>query len=58
MSNVINLNRARKDRQRAEKRAAADQNAARHGLSKAEKMLEAARAKKADAALDGHKLDE
>ncbi|WP_226621401.1 DUF4169 family protein [Alloyangia pacifica] len=57
MSNVINLNRVRKDRARAEKRAQADENAARHGRSKAEKQREAAEAKKSERDLEGHKLD-
>ncbi|MCA0940991.1 DUF4169 family protein [Yangia mangrovi] len=57
MSNVINLNRVRKDRARAEKRAQADENAARHGRSKADKQREAAEAAKSARALESHKLD-
>ncbi|WP_343502394.1 DUF4169 family protein [Alloyangia pacifica] len=57
MTNVINLNRFRKDRARAEKRAQADENAARHGRSKAEKQREAAEAAKSARALEGHRLD-
>ncbi|MBE9635730.1 DUF4169 family protein [Salipiger mangrovisoli] len=57
MSNVINLNRFRKDRARAEKRAQADENAARHGRSKAEKQREATEAAKTARDLDGHRLE-
>ena len=46
MARVVNLNRARKDRNRAEKRRKADANAAFHGLSKAQKDLARARAEK------------
>lgn len=44
----VSLNRFRKDKARAEKKARADDNAARHGLTKAEKQrakAEAARAR-------------
>ncbi|SDG24409.1 DUF4169 family protein [Alloyangia pacifica] len=57
MSNVINLNRFRKDRARAEKRAQADENAARHGRSKAERQRETNAAAKSARDLEGHKLD-
>ncbi|MCA0996462.1 DUF4169 family protein [Alloyangia pacifica] len=57
MSNVVNLNRFRKSRARAEKRAQADENAVRHGLSKAEKKLEESRSDKAARSLEGHRLD-
>ncbi len=43
----INLNQARKTRSRAEAKAQADENAVRFGRTKAEKVLEAARAKQA-----------
>lgn len=55
---VVNLNRARKARDRAEEKAQADANAVRHGRTKAERMLEAARAEKAKRALDGAKFEE
>ena len=55
MSTPINLNKARKDRAKADKRAKADENARRFGRTKAEKQAE----EKAEAAaarhLDGHK---
>ncbi|NDV98116.1 DUF4169 family protein [Salipiger sp. PrR002] len=57
MSNVVNLNRFRKSKARAEKRAQADENAVRHGLSKAEKKLEERRSDKAARSLEGHRLD-
>ena len=41
----INLNQARKTRSRAETKAQADENAIRFGRTKAEKVLDAARAK-------------
>lgn len=54
----INLNRARKARARAERRRAADANAARFGRSKAERVLEATRSEAARRMLDAHRLDE
>jgi hypothetical protein len=57
MSQPVNLNRFRKQKARAEKRRAGDENAARHGRSKSEKRLEAARAEKARRALDGHERE-
>ena len=54
----INLNRARKDRARDEKRAQANANAALHGQTKAQKNLSKARAAKADKTLDQHKREE
>lgn len=58
MTTPVNLNRYRKDKARADKRATADSNAARFGRSKADKTLDRARSDKADTALDGHKIDE
>ena len=40
MSKPVNLNRFRKDKARAEKRARADDNAVKHGRTKAQKDLE------------------
>jgi len=54
MSQPVNLNRFRKQKARAEKRARGDENAALGGLSKAEKALARARADKARRDLDGH----
>ncbi|MFZ5670166.1 MAG: DUF4169 family protein [Pseudomonadota bacterium] len=53
MSGVVNLNRARKARARAEARATAAENRAAHGRTKAEKALAEARALKAGRDLDG-----
>ena len=47
MAGVVNLNRFRKEKARAERRAEADANAAKHGRTKAEKALDQARAEKA-----------
>lgn len=58
MTNVTNLNRFRKDKARAEKRAQADANAAKHGRTKAQKLLEAAQAEKAKAFLDQSKFED
>ena len=58
MSDPVNLNRARKQRARDAKRVAAAENAARHGLSKAERVLQASRSEKASRMLDQHQLDE
>ncbi len=58
MSKPINLNKARKERNRAARRLAADANAVKFGRSKAEKKLEAARRAKADDGLDAHRRDD
>lgn len=57
MSKITNLNRFRKAKARAEDRAQADENAAKHGRTKARKALEDARAEKAARDLDGHHRD-
>ncbi|WGW02733.1 DUF4169 family protein [Tropicibacter oceani] len=57
MSKVVNLNKVRKSRARDEKRREGDANAARHGLSKAQKDLAKARAEKARRDLDGHEVE-
>jgi len=54
MSRPVNLNRFRKQKARADKRARGDENAAQSGLSKAEKTLARARADQARRDLDGH----
>ena len=43
MNTPVNLNRFRKQKARAEDKARADQNAALHGLSKAQQELEKAK---------------
>lgn len=55
---VVNLNKARKARDRAEEKAQADANALKHGRTKAERLLEAARAENAKRALDQAKFEE
>ncbi|MEC3860179.1 DUF4169 family protein [Mesobacterium sp. TK19101] len=57
MSTVVNLNKARKVKARAEKKVRGDQNAVKFGRSKAEKALEKARAEKARRDLDGHEAE-
>ena len=57
MAEPVNLNRFRKQKARAEKKARADENAVRFGRSKARKELEKARADKARRDLDSHGKD-
>ncbi len=54
----INLNKVRKARDRAVEKADADANAAKFGRSKAERLLDAARADKARLHLDQAKFEE
>ncbi|MGK7652803.1 DUF4169 family protein [Roseovarius sp. B08] len=58
MSEIVNLNRFRKARNRIKKRAQADENAVKFGLSKSERMLDESRAEKAREVLRQHRLDE
>jgi len=55
MGDVINLNQARKARERQEKGRQADANRLRYGRSKAEKLRETAEAEKSRRELDGKK---
>lgn len=55
MAEPVNLNRFRKQKARAEKKARADENAVKHGRTKAEKALDRARAEKSAASLEAHK---
>lgn len=57
MSKVINLRTRRKQSARDAKRQAGDENAVKHGLSKAQVSLDDARALKAKRDLDGHKRE-
>lgn len=57
MGETINLNKARKAKARAADKTAADTNAAKHGRTKAETMLEKARAAKAARDLDALKRE-
>ena len=58
MSNIVNLNQFRKKKARATRRKTADENAARHGRSKAEKALDSTRREKATKDHDAHKRDD
>ena len=55
MAKPINLNKARKARARADKKARADANAVKFGRTKAEKDLDNARGQKARSDLDAHR---
>ena len=54
---IVNLNKFRKKRSKAEKTRNADENAVKFGQSKAERDLNRKKAKKADRLLDGHRRD-
>ncbi|KIC27236.1 DUF4169 family protein [Leisingera sp. ANG-M6] len=58
MGKPVNLNRYRKEKARAEKKARADQNAVTFGRTKAEKNLDKARNAQDARRLDDHKRDE
>lgn len=58
MSEIVNLNKFRKGRDRTAKKAQADQNAAKHVRTKAERMVEAARDVAAKARLDQLKFED
>lgn len=58
MGKPVNLNRYRKEKARAAKKARADQNAVTFGRSKAEKDLDKARNAQKVKRLDDHKRDE
>lgn len=57
MSEPVNLNRFRKEKARAEKKARADENAVKFGRSKAQKQLDRAQAEKSARDLDGKKRE-
>ena len=57
MTQPVNLNRHRKAKARAEKKARADENAVKFGRSKSAKAREKLRADKADREHDGHKRE-
>lgn len=54
----VNLNQVRKTKSRAEAKAKADENAVRFGRTKAEKVLDATRARHASDRLDQLKFDD
>ncbi len=57
MAEIVNLKRARKARERAEKDKAAEANRVLHGTPKAVRNLADARKSKADQTLSGHRLE-
>ncbi|MBU1539795.1 MAG: DUF4169 family protein [Alphaproteobacteria bacterium] len=58
MGEVVNLNRVRKDRAKAEARATAAANRASHGRSKVERTRAETERERAARLLDGSKLEE
>jgi hypothetical protein len=58
MGDTVNLRTARKQAERARAREEAGVNAAKHGQSKAARVLAATQDAKARAMLDAHRLDE
>ena len=58
MSTVVNLNRFRKRKARAEKERQAEENRAKYGRRKVDVAMEKAELKKREAFLDGHKRDD
>ena len=57
MSTPINLNKARKAKARAEKKARTAENVAKHGRTKAERQAEAAREDQRVKRIDSHKRE-
>jgi uncharacterized protein DUF4169 len=57
MAEIINLNRFKKERERADKTKTADENRARFGRSKEERERAEALARKAEKSLDDKKID-
>ncbi len=57
MADIINLNRARKDRDKAAQKAQAAANRAAHGRSKAERTTAERERDRAATTLDGHRRD-
>ena len=58
MAQITNLTRYRKDKARAEKRRLGDENAARHGRTRAQKAAEQAEAERVARTLDQHRRDD
>ncbi len=57
MAKIVNLNRMRKAKARAEKAKQADANRVTHGTPKALRKLSEARKDKAEQRLSGHRLE-
>jgi hypothetical protein len=58
VASVVNLNRFRKDKARAEKAQRAAENRALHGRSKADRQAGTVERRRADRDLDSKKLDD
>lgn len=58
MGEIVNLNRVRKDRAKAQARATAKANRAVHGRTKAEREAAERERKRADQILDGAKRED
>ena len=58
MAKVVNLNKARKARDKIRKTAQADENAVKFGRTKTERARDKAEADRARSLIDGHKRDE
>ena len=56
--NIVNLNKARKDREKAQRASAAKENRARFGLTKGEKTKTLTIAEKLKQALDSARRDD
>ena len=57
MAEIVNLNRARKVKAKADKEKTAEANRIKHGTPKTLRNLTKARKDKADQTLSGHKLE-
>jgi hypothetical protein len=57
MTTPINLNKARKLKNRAADKARADANAVKFGRTKAQRVLDVTQTKQASLRLDAHKFD-
>lgn len=58
MSQPVNLNRFRKQKVRASKKARADENAVKFGRTAVEKQIDKAEAARTARHIDGHKRDD
>lgn len=58
MSNVVNLNRFRKQKQRAEQEKTADENRVKYGRRKGDIVADETESKKREDFIDGHKRDD
>lgn len=58
MSEIVNFNKFRKEKARADKKARADENAVKFGRTKAEKSRDIIEKMRQDKQHDGHQLEE